>query len=73
MIAFRLKDHAGGDVWKEIVVVLNARTEMAKVEVPEGKYTVVCRDGIINEQGLGTLYGPELQVPARSALILYQK
>ena len=73
VIAFRLKDHAGGDAWKEIVVVLNARTEMAKVEVSEGKYTVVCRDGVINEQGLGTLYGPELQVPARSALILYQK
>ena len=73
VIAFRLKENAGGDAWKEIVVVLNARTELAKVTVPEGKYTVVCRDGIINEQGLGTLYGPELQVPARSALIVYQK
>ena len=73
VIAFRLKENAGGDAWKEIVVVLNARTELAKVTVPDGKYTVVCRDGIINEQGLGTLYGPELQVPARSALIVYQK
>ena len=73
LIAFRLKENAGGDAWKEIVVALNARTELAKVTIPAGKYTVVCRDGIINEQGLGTLYGPELQVPARSALIVYQK
>ena len=72
VIAFRLKEHAGGDAWKEIIVVLNARAEMAKVNVPEGRYTVVCRDGVINEQGLGTLYGPTLQVPAQSALIVRQ-
>lgn len=72
VIAFRLKEHAGGDAWKEIIVVLNARKEMAKVNVPEGRYTVVCRDGVINEQGLGTLYGPTLQVPAQSALIVRQ-
>jgi len=36
------------------------------------KYTVVCKDGFINEQGLGTLYGPEVVVPAQSALIMYK-
>jgi pullulanase len=44
----------------------------AKLTVPEGKYTVVCKDGFINEQGLGTLYGPEVVVPAQSALIMYK-
>lgn len=54
------------------ILVLNARKEPAKLTVPEGKYTVVCKDGFINEQGLGTLYGPEVVVPAQSALIMYK-
>ncbi|MEG1562678.1 MAG: type I pullulanase [Bacteroides sp.] len=72
LIAFRLKDHANGDFWQEIVVALNARTTPARLLVGDGKYTVVCRDGKIDDRGLGTLYGPEVLVPAQSALILYQ-
>ena len=72
LIAYRLKDNANGDAWSNIIVVLNARKEFAKLPVPEGKYTVVCKDGLINEQGLGTLYGPEVIVPAQSAMIIYQ-
>lgn len=73
LVAYRLKDHANGDAWKDIVVVLNARKEVAKVAVPKGRYTVVCRDGFINEKGLGTVNGAELTVPAQSALIVYTK
>jgi pullulanase len=72
VVAYRLKGHAGGDTWGNIYVVLNARKETAKVSVPEGKYTVVCKDGFISEQGLGTMYGPEISVPAQSAMIFYQ-
>ena len=38
----------------------------------QGKYTVVCKDGFISEKGLGTMYGPEISVPAQSALIFYK-
>lgn len=72
VVAYRLKDHAGGDAWEEITVVLNARREPAKLAVPQGKYTVVCKDGFINERGLGTVYGPQVTVPAQSALIFYR-
>ena len=71
-MAYRLKEHAGGDAWGDIYVVLNARKETAKVSVPEGKYTVVCKDGFISEKGLRTMYGPEISVPAQSALIFYK-
>ena len=60
-MAYRLKEHAGGDAWGDIYVVLNARKETAKVSVPEGKYTVVCKDGFISEKGLGTMYGRRFQ------------
>lgn len=72
LIAYRLKDHANGDSWQEIIVVLNGRTTPAKLTVGDGKYTVVCRDGLIDSRGLGTLYGPEVFVPAQSALIIYK-
>lgn len=72
LLAYQLKDHANDDAWKEIIVVLNARKQAAKLTIPEGKYTVVCKDGLINEKGLGTVYGAEVLVPAQSAMILYQ-
>ena len=73
VVAYRLKEHAGGDAWKDIIVVLNARKELAKVTVPQGNYTVVCRDGQINMKGLGKIKGAELVVPAQSALIVYNE
>ena len=72
LIAYRLKEHANSDAWEDIIVALNSRKEPAKLTVPEGKYTVVCKDGFISEKGLGTLYGSEVIVPAQSALIIYK-
>ena len=72
LVAWRLKEHAGGDRWEDIVVVLNSRREPARVAVPQGVYTVVCRDGIINEDGLAKVSGAELTVPAQSALIAWK-
>lgn len=72
LVAYRLKDHAGGDTWKDIIVVLNARREVASLSVPEGKYTVVCQNGLVNEKGLATVYGPSLTVAPQSAMIIYQ-
>ena len=69
VVAYRLQD--ARDEWKDIIVVLNARKDFAKVEVPGGRYVIVCRDGAINEQGLGITYGPVTMVPPQSALIMY--
>ena len=71
MVAYRLKDYAGGDTWGDIVVALNANKEARTINIPKGKYTIVCCDGKINEEGLGTVSGPTVTVPAQSALILH--
>lgn len=73
LVAYRLKDRANGDAWKDIIVVLNARKQPAKQAVPEGKYTVVCKDGVINERGMGTMYGTGILVPAQSAMVVYKE
>ena len=45
---------------------------MEKMDIPSGKYTVICKDGKINMKGLGQVSGDELMVPARSAMIIHQ-
>lgn len=72
LVAFRLKGNAGGDSWKNIVVILNSAKQARNVDIPEGNYTVVCRDGVINEAGLGTVTGSKVSVPAQSAVILHE-
>ena len=73
MVAFTLKNNAGGDEWKNIYVVLNASKETKTVNLPKikGKYTIVCREGKINENGLATLNAASVQVAPQSALILH--
>lgn len=71
LVAFRLKDLDGIDAWKDIVVVLNASREPRRVALPEGKYRVVCRDGVIDEHGLGDVSGAALTVSPQSAMILH--
>lgn len=72
LIAFILKENPNGDNWKNIIVAFNSRQEPAKVKVPQGAYTVVCKDGKINMNGMGKVNGTEIMVPARSALIMHQ-
>ena len=70
VVAYRLKDHAGGDAAKDIVVLLNANREAQVVDIPQGEYRVVVCDGVVNEAGLGTMKGGKATVDAQSALIL---
>lgn len=73
LVAFRLKNNANGDRWMDIIVAFNSRTTPAKITVPAGKYTVVCKDGYIdNVYGLGIQTGPEVVVPGQSAFIMYR-
>lgn len=71
LVAYRLKDHAGGDTWGDIYVVLNANKQSRTVKVQQGSYTVVCRNGQIDQFGLDTFTGNTVVVPAQSALIFH--
>ena len=71
LVAFRLKGHAGGDKWNNIYVILNANPELRTVNIPKGKYTIVCANGEVKESGLGEMEGGEVTVDGQSALILH--
>ena len=71
VVAFRLKDYAGRDDWRNIIVILNANRETATVNIPKGMYTVVCQNGEINEQSNSKIFGRRTTVSPQSALILH--
>ena len=71
LVAFRLKDYAGRDDWRNIIVILNAAKQQRKVTIPQCNYTIVCHEGKIDENGLSTFSGSEATVSAQSALILH--
>jgi pullulanase len=71
VVAFRLKDYAGGDSWKNIIVILNGNTEAKEVKIPKGTYTIVCRDGKISEEGMGILTGNTVISAPQSAMIIH--
>ena len=71
VVAFRLKDYAGRDDWRNIIVILNANRETTTVSIPKGMYTVVCKDGEINELSTSKIFGRSTTVSPQSALILH--
>ena len=72
VVAFRLKNYAGRDDWRNIVVILNASREAQQVAVPKAMYTIVCQNGEINEQSTSKTFGRRVNVSPQSALIMYE-
>ena len=70
-VAFRLKNYAGRDDWRDIIVILNANKEPVEVSIPDNSYTIVCCNGQINEKGLGNIQGAKVVADPQSALILH--
>ena len=72
VVAFRLKNYAGRDDWRNIVVILNASREAQQVAVPKAMYTIVCQNGEINEQSTSKTFERRVNVSPQSALIMYE-
>ena len=71
VVAFRLKDYAGRDDWRNIVVILNATREQASVSLPKAMYTIVCQNGEINEASTSKLFGRRALIAPQTAMILH--
>jgi pullulanase len=72
-LAFMLSNHAGGDSWGTIIVLLNTGLRYTKITVPEGSYTVVCDNGKVDEGGISRRRGPQVGVAGQSALIMWKE
>ena len=71
VVAYQLKDNAGGDSWKNIIVVLNSQKTPQTVTVPKNTYTMVLANGKVDANGIGLLSGNTLTVAPQSALIVH--
>ena len=64
-------EEAVGDRWNHIVYIMNSNRTPQRVTIPQGTYTVVCRDGQVAAEGLGQVEGDVVTVGAQQALILH--
>jgi len=72
VVAYELTNHANGDEWEHIIVILNGNLDEISVEIPEGTYTAVLRNGMLNLDGLGRFQGGQIKISKTSALVLYR-
>lgn len=72
VVAYTLNGKVVGDKWKKIVVIYNANHKFVPMDIPEGKWKVICDGEKISEKGLKDFKGSRFDVPAISAVILAQ-
>ena len=70
VVAFRISGLEGIDSAKSLTVLLNGSKKSAKVEIPQGNYTVLAKAGKADADGLGAYSGTYITAPATSATIL---
>ncbi len=72
VIAFTLNGKAVGDSWSDIICIMNSNKTPQQVTIPEGSYTVVCRDGMVAVGGLDKCKGGTITVGPQQALIIHK-
>jgi len=72
LLAYAIIDHANGDEWKDILVILNGDKTEKEIGLPEGQWTVAMDGNTINEAGIKQV-DTKMIVPAISAMVLYRK
>ena len=62
-----------GESWGDIYVAFNAQKRARSIEVPDGTYTIVCRNIKCDQSGISTVKTKDgkVTVPAQSALIIH--
>jgi len=71
LIGYTLKNYANGDQWKNIRVYFNGDEKEVKQTI-EGTWKLICNGDIINLEGISNIQNQTINIPARSAVILYQ-
>ena len=60
-----------GETWGDIYVAFNAHKRARTIELPEGNYTIVCRNIKCDQAGMGMVKGGKVTIPPQSALIIH--
>ena len=74
LVAYHINgNNVPGEQWGDIYVAFNSHKRARTIQVPEGTYTVVCRNIKCDANGIATVKtkGGKVTVPAQSALIIH--
>jgi len=72
LIGYVLKEHANGDSWKSILVLLNGGRGPRRVTLPPGNWVAVATEVGVREKGIGPRRRGVMTVSPTAAYILYQ-
>ncbi|WP_159081755.1 type I pullulanase [Paenibacillus sp. CAA11] len=74
VVAFQLKNYAGGDSWKNIVVIYNANLDTRTVSLPgDGTWNIVVNDRAAGTKVLDTVSGGSFAAPGLAVTVLYDE
>jgi pullulanase len=73
LIAYELLDHANGDLWKDILVILNGNPDARSFTLPPGSWTAVADADRIDESGIGKLQTGNIKLPGTGIMIFYKQ
>ncbi|MCE1197345.1 MAG: type I pullulanase [Marinilabiliales bacterium] len=73
VIVYQLMDHANGDSWKQIVVLLNGNNYSVEYEIPDRRWLIVARDGELSLQGMGHVHTGKVRIHPISMMILAEE
>lgn len=72
VLAFMLRDHAGRDTWKNILVVFNAGNNAETVTLPQqASWAVVADDSTAGTDTIYTVDGSDISAPQLSCLVAW--
>ncbi|MBE6317322.1 MAG: type I pullulanase [Bacteroidales bacterium] len=72
LVAYHINgSNVPGEQWDDIYVAFNSHKRARTIQVPEGTYTVVCRNIKCDANGIATVKGGKVTIPAQSALIIH--
>ncbi|HOA90371.1 MAG: type I pullulanase [Bacillota bacterium] len=73
VVKFLLKDHAGGDPWEKIVVLLNGARTAKQVVLPGEDWVIVADARTAGTAKIGQVKGSEVLLPRISCLVLVDR
>ncbi len=73
LICYQISNHANGDKWKNILVILNGNTANQTIKLLAGNWTVAADENTINEAGIKTVAAGSMDIAGTSAYVLYSK
>jgi len=72
VIGYKIKDHANGDKWKNIIVLLNGNPAEKTINLPDGNWTLAVNGETVNETGIKKAIHSPISLSGTAAYVLFQ-